>query len=273
MPLDPRRLRRWLAAAIVLLLIIVGAYYSRGYYARYLLAKAIKHKAEKLGIDIQQSTEGFAYSKSEGGRTLFTIRASKAVQLKAGTAGLRDVNIVIFGRDGKRFDQIYGADFEYEPKTGDVKANGEVHIDLQGTAEGDMRPDLAPPKELKNPIHVKTSGLVFNRNTGLANTNERIEFRIPQASGSAVGATYDSKANRLALHSDIHLERGGPDPAQLDARSGVITKGPTRVEFNDAKIKRGESYFNAQTLTVYLREDNSVERLLASGNVDALMKG
>jgi lipopolysaccharide export system protein LptA len=210
MPLDPRRLRRWLAAAIVLLLIVVGAYYSRGYYTRYLLAKVIKHKAQKLGIDIQQSTEGFAYSKSEGGRTLFTIRASKAVQLKAGSAGLHDVNIVIFGRDGKRFDQIYGADFEYEPKTGDVKANGEVHIDLQGTAEGDVRPDLAPPKELKNPIHVKTSGLVFNRNTGIATTDEKIEFRIPQATGSAVGVTYDSKANRLLLHSQIHLAGSRP---------------------------------------------------------------
>src|SRR3954470_12599212 len=273
MALNPVRLRRWLALAIALLLIVAGAFYARGFYARYLLSKALKNKAAKLGIDIQQSTEGFAYSKSEGGRTLFTIRASKAVQLKAGTAGLHDVNIVIYGREGNRFDQIYGADFEYEPKTGDVKANGEVHIDLQGTAEGDVRPDLAPPKELKNPIHVKTSGLVFNRNTGLANTNERIEFRIPQASGSAVGATYDSKVNRLTLHSDIHLERGGSDPAQLDARSGVITKGSTRVEFSDATIKRGDSNFNAQTLTVYLRQDNTIERLLASGNVDALMKG
>jgi lipopolysaccharide export system protein LptA len=273
MALNPVRLRRSLALAIALLLIVAGGFYARGFYARYLLSKALKNKAAKLGIDIQQSTEGFAYSKSEGGRTLFTIRASKAVQLKAGTAGLHDVNIVIYGREGNRFDQIYGADFEYEPKTGDVKAAGEVHIDLQGIAEGDVRPDLEPPKELKNPIHVKTSGLVFNRNTGLANTNERIEFRIPQASGSAVGATYDSKVNRLTLHSDIHLERGGSDPAQLDARSGVITKGPTRVEFSDATIKRGDSNFNAQTLTVYLRQDNTIERLLASGNVDALMKG
>jgi lipopolysaccharide export system protein LptA len=273
MPLDPRRLRRWLAVAIVLLLIVVGVYYGRGYYARYLLSKLIKHKAQQLGIDIQQSTEGFAYSKSEGGRTLFTIRASKAVQLKAGTAGLHDVNIVIFGRNGKRFDQIYGADFEYEPKTGDVKANGEVHIDLQGTVEGDARPDLAPPKELKNPIHVKTSGLVFNRNTGIAKTDEKIEFRIPQANGSAMGATYDSKANQLTLHSQIHLNREGPDPAQLDAHGGVITKDPTRVELSDARIVRSASDITTQTLTVFLRSDNTIERVLGSGNVDAVMKG
>src|SRR5262249_42645639 len=221
MALNIHRLRRWIVVAIVLLLMVVGAFYGRGYYARYLFSRAIKNKAEKLGIDIQQSTQGFAYSKSEGGRTLFTIRASKAVQMTAGNAGLHDVNIVIYGRDGTRFDQIYGSDFEYDPKTGDVSANGEVHIDLQGGAEGDVRPDLAPPRELKNPIHVKTSGLVFNRNTGIATTKNHIEFRIPQASGSAEGATYDSKANRLTLHSDIHLESGDQDPARLDAQTGA----------------------------------------------------
>jgi lipopolysaccharide export system protein LptA len=273
MPLDTSRLRRWLGLTIALLLIVVSAFYARGFYGRYLLSKVLENKAEKLGIDIQQSTQGFAYSKSEGGRTLFTIRASKAVQLKAGSAGLHDVNIVIYGREGNRFDQIYGAAFEYEPKTGDVKATGEVHIDLQGVATGEVRPDMAPPKELKNPIHVKTSGLVFNRNTGLANTNEQIEFRIPQASGSAVGATYDSKANQLRLHSQIHLENKGADPAKLDANSGVVTKDPARVEFYDAHIVRTSSDVTAQVLTVCLRKDNTIERLIASGNVNALMKG
>jgi lipopolysaccharide export system protein LptA len=271
--LDTVRLRRWLVLAIALLLIVVGAFYARGYYARYLLARAIKKNAEKLGVNIQQSAEGFAYSKSEGGRTLFTIRASKAVQLKAGSAGLHDVNIVIYGREGNRFDQIYGSDFEYEPKSGNIRADGEVHIDLQGTTAGNVRPDLAPPRELKNPIHVKTSGLVFNRNTGIAMTNKLIEFRIPQASGSAVGATYDSKANRLTLHSDIHLEKGGNNAAKLDAHSGVITKDPPRVEFRDAHILRGADDITAQTLTAYLREDNTIERLVATGRVDALMKG
>jgi lipopolysaccharide export system protein LptA len=273
MALNTQKARRLLALAIVLSLIVVAGFYARGYYTRYLISKAIKKNAQKLGIDIQQSTEGFAYSKSEGGRTLFTIRASKAVQLKAGSAGLHDVNIVIYGREGNRFDQIYGSDFEYEPKTGDIRANGEVHIDLQGVAEGDVRPDLAPPKELKNPIHVKTSGLVFNRNTGLASTNEKIEFRIPQASGSAIGATYDSKANKLTFHSDIHLERPGPDPAILNARSGMITKDPAQVEFNDFELKRRASDITGQTLTVFLRPDNTVDKLLATGNVDASMKG
>jgi lipopolysaccharide export system protein LptA len=272
-PLNARRLRFWFAIAIALLIVIVAGLYLRGYYARYLVAKTIQKKAEKLGINIQQSTTDFSLSKSQGGRTLFTLHASKAVQVTSGHAELHNVNIVVYGTTGNRFDQIYGDSFEYEPKLGIVRANGEVHIDLQGVAEGGARPDLGPPKELENPIHLKTSGLVFNRNTGIASTAERLEFRIPQATGSAVGTTYDSQAAQLTLHSDIHLESTGPNAATLNASSGVIDKSPERVILNGAHLKRQSGDVDAQQLTVFLRDDNTIERILATGNVNAVNRG
>jgi lipopolysaccharide export system protein LptA len=273
MPLNARRLRLWFACAIAALVLIVLGFYFRGYYTRYLVSRAIKNKADKLGVDIQQSADQFTLSKSEGGRTLFTIRASKAVQVKGGHAELRDVNIVVYGNQGNRFDQIYGKSFEYDAKTGIVQAAGEVHIDLQGVAVGQIRPDLAPPKELQNPIHLKTSGLTFDRNTGIAMTNERIDFRVPQASGSAVGATLESKSNRLTLHSDIELQQSGDNGAKLVAKSGLITKDPPRIEFTDARMSRQTSDIDAQRLTVYLRDDNTIEKVLANGNVTAVTHG
>src|SRR5581483_11221223 len=98
----------------------------------------------------------------EGGRTIFTIRASQATQYKpGGRAELRGVHILVYGRRANRFDQIYGEQFDYDPQSGNVSAMGEVHMDLEGNAEGPLSPDQARPAELKNPIHVKTSGLVF----------------------------------------------------------------------------------------------------------------
>src|SRR3954454_594157 len=132
MPINIRRLRKWMLFAMIALALVVSAYYARGYYTRYLISKAIHKNAQKLGIDVQQSTDNFSFSKSEGGHTLFTIRASKAVQVKSGRAELHEVNIVVYGKNTNRFDQIYGSDFEYEPSTGEVSAKGEVHIDLQG---------------------------------------------------------------------------------------------------------------------------------------------
>src|SRR5512135_1052072 len=185
MPLNVERLRKWfVVAALLLVALVLGSYL----YKRQVERQVVAQVSQKLGVDVQQTTEGFTLSKSEGGRTLFTLRAGKAVQYKAGgRATLEDVSIVVYGRTADRYDQIYGSQFEYNQATGEVAAHGEVHIDLEA-AGPEPHPDQTPPAELKNPISLRTSGLVFNQKTGIAETQERIEFRIPQGSGTAQGA-------------------------------------------------------------------------------------
>jgi lipopolysaccharide export system protein LptA len=79
-------------------------------------ARFIHDVPAKLGLDIQQTAEGFSISKSIEGRTQFTVSASKAVQFKeGGRADLHNVKIVIYGKDASRFDQVTGDDFEYDP--------------------------------------------------------------------------------------------------------------------------------------------------------------
>ena len=51
-------------------------------------------------------------------------------------------------------------------KTGDVTAKGEVQIDLVANPAGIASPDQSTPKELKNPIHLKTRDLIFNKDSG-----------------------------------------------------------------------------------------------------------
>ena len=197
MPLRIPRIRRWFAGGAILVLVLVaGAYF----YASWRVQNALKEVPGKIGLNVRQSAQGFTVSRSEAGRTIFKIQASKAVQFKEGArAELHDVMITLYGRDSSRFDQIYGTDFEYDPQSGDVSAKGEVNIDLEANPEGLLKPDQAPPKELKNPIHLKTSGLIFNQKTGNAYTKERVEFSIPQANGSAVGVHYSGKDNLLTL--------------------------------------------------------------------------
>jgi len=250
--------------AIALIVVVAGFYF----YARYRVRSAIREAPKKLGVEVQQSTEGFSLSKSEGGRTLFTIKASKAVQYKqGGRAALKDVNIVIYGRKANRFDQIYGSDFEYDPQTGEVRANGDVHIDLEGNADGPTAPDQAQPQELKNPIHLKTSGLVFNQKTGFAQTNEAIEFRVPQASGSAVGATYDSKANLLTLKSNVNIVTAGDKPTKVNAARGTITKEPREITLESVKVQQAGRDIEANRVTMLLRPTNELDHLTALGDV------
>lgn len=244
---------------------VVAGFYLR---ARFELHSALKNLPGKFGVDIQQTSEGFSLSKSEGGRTLFTIHASKATQFKqGGRAELHDVNIIVYGRKEDRFDQIYGDDFEYDPQAGTVVSKGEVHIDLESSAEGQKPEEQAPPQEMRNPIHLRTQGMTFNQKTGLAETEGLIDFRVPQATGTAHGATYDSKNNALALHSAIDIQTTGKQSEHIQAVHGTITKEPRLLTMDSVRMAGGERTLMADRATVELAADNSVHQVNAEGNV------
>src|ERR1700685_354585 len=224
MPLHLSRLRRWLAGAIIAAVLLVAGVY---FYAHHRVQNARKQIPEKIGLEIKQSATGFTVSKSEQGRTLFTIQANKAVQFKqGGLAELHEVQITLYGSDSSRFDQIRGADFEYNQQSGDVTAKGPIQIDLQSNPKGLLNPDQSPPTDLKNPIHLETSGLIFNQKTGDAHTQERIDFRLPQGSGSAVGVKYVAKTNALTLLSQVNVVLGGATAATITADHETITQDP-----------------------------------------------
>jgi lipopolysaccharide export system protein LptA len=271
MPLPIYRLRRWLAVIAVLFIAVVAGTY---FYARLRLRNVLKEIPDKIGIDIKQTANGFQFSKSDGKRTLFTVQAGKLKQFKLdGSAELHDVSIVLYGRDSSRFDQIYGDDFSYDKKSGNVTGHGEVQIDLEANPAGGTGPDQDTPKELKNPIHLKTRDLVFNQDTGDATTNARVDFRTPQASGWAVGVQYSGKTNVLTLVSQIHMTMGGQKAESLFASHGRITHEPHEVVLEHPRLRNETGNVEAEEATLFLGPDNEVQRVLASGNVNAESAG
>jgi lipopolysaccharide export system protein LptA len=250
--------------------IVAGAYFL----ARWRFRQTLKEIPGKINVQVQQTAEGFTVSKSEEGRTLFTIRAGKAVQYKQeGHAELHDVSITVYGHDSQRFDQIYGSDFDYNPQSGIVTAKGEVQIDLQSNPAGLAQPDQTAPKELKNPVHVKTSGLIFNQRTGDAYTQQKVEFRIPQAAGSALGATYTAKDGVLEMGSQVKALLSGPTAGTLDATHAVIRKSSHQIELDRPQMVNGEKQFESDRATIFLREDSTVERILGVGDVRIRVAG
>jgi len=265
MTLPVYRLRRILAATAMLLTLAVAGMY---FYARSKATNVLKSIPNKIGVDIKQTAHGFQFSKSDGKRTLFTVEASDVKEFKLnGNAQLHNVNIVLYGRDSSRYDQIYGDDFSYDQKTGDVKAMGEVEIDLVANPAGLASPDQSAPKELKNPIHLRTRDLIFNKNSGNAWTDARVEFRTPQASGAAVGARYMGKTNELILSSQIHLVLTGPDAAVIDATHGVITNDPRQILLTQPHLNRETGVMQADQAVFSLSSENHVESVVATGNV------
>jgi lipopolysaccharide export system protein LptA len=270
MPIDPKLLRRLFAAGTILAVLAVCGFYLHGILRT---ARDRPPAAANIAENISQVAHNFKMSRADGQRTLFTIQAASFQQFKEGQRfELHDASIILYGRDGTRADHISGSDFQYDKATGDVTAKGEVQIDLEATSPPDKLPHGAVAG-ISNVIHLKTSGLVFNENTGLAQTRELIEFRIPDGGGSAVGATYDSKANTLLLKSAVKIVTAGRQKATVTGDRATIVKSSQRIVVENAKIDQPPRTLTTDKLTLLLRNDNTVERILGSGNIHARREG
>jgi lipopolysaccharide export system protein LptA len=277
------RLRIGLLVGAGLLILVIAAFLG---YARYRVGRVIADLPGKLGATVTKEFNGYTYSQSDGKRTIFTIHAAKAMQHNDGKLTLHDVSMILYGHSGDRADRISGDDFEYDTKAQVVTALGVVHLDLDASApasdpNGDARKHLAGPAESKHDdaslgshvIHVKTSGLVYTKQTGVATTDQELEFAFGGYTGHAVGAEYNSTSGHVVLQSAVTLS--GVDkgrPIALRSSHGELDRVARRADFKDARYSSAGQVAQSDLAQVHLREDNSVERIDCISNV-ALQDG
>lgn len=272
MALDTNKLRKLFATGAVLAVLLAAGFYIRGMVAKS--RRTVQKSAANIPANASESAEGFTFAQSQGGKTLFTVHAARFLRYKdSGRGELHDVSIIIYGRDESRSDQIYGSLFVFDPASGDISAEGEVRIDLDANTKIAGQQNQVPALESRNLVHVTTRGLTFNKNTGLAQTREKIEFRVPEADGSAVGATYDSHSSVLTLKSAVQIETTDKNKVRITGQNATIARDPRQVVIRGARIEQTGRVLATDKITVLLREDNTVDRILGSGNVHSYMEG
>lgn len=261
------RLRRTIvAAAAVLLLAILGFIL----YGRWRLRHIAQDLPAKLGLSIQQTTEGYVLSKTEKGRTVFKLRAARAVEFKLGQrVSLHRVEIDFYNRSGSA-DSISGDEFEYDPHTQVVQSQGTTHIVLYpppGTGSSSFARENGD-----RPIRLTTHGLVFDQKNGVATCSGEVDFEIAGSSGRSNGADYDSKVGRLTLRSDVSFTTTMRDrPGVLRAARAVYLRNEDQVKLTQPRLSlagpHGTERADADNAIVTLRGNGSVERLEGRGNV------
>ncbi len=234
-------------------------------YTRWQTRRIARDLPAKLGIQIQQSTEGFTYSKTEQGRTVFTLHAANALQYRAGGhAILHDVRIQIFNPKDGSSNTVSGEQFEYDPQTGIVRAAGEAHMDLHVAAGT----SASTGASAQHAVHVLTHDLVFNQKTDSAVAGGLIAFDLPQGQGQAVGAVFNGKMSQLILQSKVALhlrtQRGW---AWIHATQAIYNQQGSSVQLQHAEYASASERASAQTAEILLRADNSVENIHAQEHV------
>jgi lipopolysaccharide export system protein LptA len=258
-------LRRWIVGTAALLLAVVVGF---GIYGRNRFRHIEKDLPGRLGINIQQTANNITFTQATQGHTLFTLKASKQVQMKSGHVFLHDVDITLYGPPGSgRTDRIYGSDFDYDQTHGVIVSQGDVTIELQGT--GSANPPSGDGDDAStNTIRVKTRGLTFLQKTGEASTEQQVEFELPRAAGTAVGADYNSKTGVVVLNSQVHITTSSNGKAAVvDAAHATLERASDQALLVNATVNYQTEEGSADQAIVYFRKDGTTEKVDASGHV------
>ncbi len=261
------RLRTLVLMAAVLLLVALGVFLVRARWKNYLNRRDLP---QRLAKDIVEEANGFDYVHAFGAHSQFKIHASKVVQLKDNRMLLHEVRIEIYGEDGNRVDQIDGNTFEYDQKSGLAIAEGPVEMVLTRPAPApraagngstaSSRPSAA------GAIHLKTSAVTFDQDTGMVATAQRVDFTIKQGYGSAVGALYDSQNGYLTLDHSVELttERG-KEPVEVHAQHAEFDRAAQVCLLRAVRLNYRGGEADAAQARVFFRTDGSAQRLDAAG--------
>ncbi len=215
---------------------------------------------EKLATGISQTANGFTYSQSQRGHTLFTIHAAKIVQFKGNRAELQGVVITLYGPPGSaRQDRISGAEFLYDKGSSVITAAGKVAIDLASPA------DSSGPGER---IHVETEGLRFDGKSGRAATQGPLAFSLPRVSGKAVGGSYDSKSGVLVLQSSVefHAQEDGEESATFAGHAEFVRDARAAYLLH-ARSRFGGAQSSADQVILHFRPDGTLLHVDGEDNV------
>jgi lipopolysaccharide export system protein LptA len=279
------RIRTLVLVAGALLLVTLGVFLVRAKWKNLLNRHDLP---QRLGKNIVQEADGYTYVHAFGAHSQYRIHASREVELKTDFVELHDVQIDLYGEDGKQIDKISGDIFEYNQKTGKATAQGPVEmlltrpsasteaaVEQADKTKGDKKKEDkikehviadAGATDGAGQIDVKTSGVTFDRNSGLVTTDQRVNFSAAQGSGSAIGASYNSQSGYLTLEQAVELttHRDG-DEVKIHAQHAEFDRGAQTCEMEKASATFHGGQADAAAAKVMFREDGSAERLDAKG--------
>jgi LPS export ABC transporter protein LptC len=257
------RYARWAAStAAVIALAVGGVYVERAIRA----ARARRIAPAVILATVQRQSGEFTYSGGEKDHTLYTIRASHATEFKdQDRTLLQDVWVTIYGRDGSRNDNIHTRECSYAPKTGDIRCEGEVQIDIQSAKS-------ASRKAPENALEVKTRDLSFNRDTGEATTSEPVDFTFPQGKGHGVGIRYNSSDATVRVEHGVEFDL---TPSEKTSGLPVTATGSSlEIRRNDrvlvlagpTVVRQGGRELTAEEISVDLDEEFHARHATAEGH-------
>ncbi len=212
---------RWARPLLLIAILALLAGVGTTFYNRFKEQSA--HAAKKpapLPAGTASAAQDWTYTQTVNSKPVVFVRA-KDYQEVAGKYLLNGLELHIFHKDAKEYDQVKSAKAEFDMNQGMLFSEGDVEI-VMG-----VKADAKPSGRL---MTIKTSGVHLETKTGKATTDRPASFGFDQGEGKAVGAVYDPQSHELHMNSQVELNWRGRDPKAK----------PMKVEAGELNYKQAE---------------------------------
>lgn len=194
------QLSRIVLPVVVIVLIAIPGW---NFYARRVRKADSPRPAAKLPIGVSVRTDGFTYSRTEGGRTQFTVNAKQTLGYQDDKYILQDVVVTVYGeKEGEPVRTIRGENCTYDQVSNDFTCNG--HIEVQ----------------LDEATLLRTEKLIYSHRDGLVNAPQRATIERAGATGSADTLEYNINNGLLKLIGAVRIQ--SPDQVEVETGSALF---------------------------------------------------
>ncbi|MGH9430159.1 MAG: LptA/OstA family protein [Terriglobia bacterium] len=283
-----RSRKRRLAVLIGIAAVVVFVTIATSYWKSLKKAAHATTVVAPLPKDVDRALSGYTFTRSEGGRQIFTVRAARTLAFKDGSKTvLQDVRVEIFGRGGNRHDSLTAGQC-VKDADGALSCAGKAEIELRSRA------GLKPTQDLNHhqPLLLDTSDVSYVPKEDVVRTDAPVSFRFGPASGSATGLAYATKDDWVKLNRNVaihlparrssgepksslanatgHDQPSGP-PLNLSARSLFYRKDTGEITLQGpVKVTQGNRSLTAPEGAIDLDSENRVRLVLLQGGIQAV---
>ncbi len=240
-----RRGRLLPVATVTLLLLVIGVIAGAFYKgAKKPPASKPELPAPVLSTAVVSVTNDARFSKYENGKPRYLITAAKDTTYSDGRHELEKVVLISYlpdGPDGKEETKLEAERGVYNQQAGQVECTGNVKLVNSDGAE------------------ITTQLLRYDQNTEVATTDQPVQFKRAEVSGTSVGAIYYVKTKVADLLKDAHIVRQHPakdkpgPPVEITAQRVIYDALNGRANaLGSATITQGGQVAKADTINGFL---------------------
>jgi lipopolysaccharide export system protein LptA len=261
--------KRGLRGLLAFLLVATAAVIVLALWAAGHRNASVTSRRENLPQNVARQLSGYTFTRSEQGRELFTVHASRTLNYNQGSSTvLDDVHVIIFGRTGKDHDEIEAQHCLYNTLTGALACSGDALISLPAPTQNSTgsQPFNRPP------LMIHTSNPSYDPRSGVVKTNAPVRFQYGVDSGAAIGMIYRTQAESLELEKRVALElEPEPDsnsPVRITAGRLFYAKQSGQLTLQSpVRLSETGRHLTGATAVLYLDSHGRATRATLAGGV------